>query len=63
MINMTVQRVEQQVIRKFHPKYRTIDEMCFKSKTLYNYANYIIRQAFIKSKKYISYYDINKAGT
>lgn len=60
MINMTVQRVEQQVIRKFHPKFRTIDEMCFKSKTLYNYANYIIRQAFIKSKKYISYYDMNK---
>lgn len=34
--------------------------MCFNSKNLYNYANYIIRQEFIKNGKYINYYDMNK---
>lgn len=32
-----------------------IDELCFKSKNLYNYANYIIRQEYIKNNKYINY--------
>lgn len=57
---MLVQRVEQQVIRKSHPKWKVIDEMCFKSKDLYNYANYMIRQEFINNGNYISYYDMNK---
>jgi len=35
-------RVEQQIIRKSHPLWKTIDEMCFNSKNLYNYANYLI---------------------
>lgn len=56
---MIVNRVEQQVISKNHPFYKVIDEMCFKSKNLYNYANYIIRQEFVKSKKYISYKEMN----
>lgn len=34
--------------------------MCFKSKNLYNYANYIIRQEFIKNEKYIPYREMNK---
>jgi len=34
--------------------------MCFKSKNLYNYANYIIRQEFINNGKYLSYLDMNK---
>lgn len=29
--------------------------MCFKSKNLYNYANYIIRQEFIANKSYLNY--------
>lgn len=53
-------RVEQQVIKKSHPKYKIIDEMCFNSKNLYNYANYIIRQKFIEDGKYISYKEMNK---
>ena len=57
---MKVQRCERIVIKKDHPKYKIIDEMCFKSKELYNYANYIIRQEFINNNKYISYYDMNK---
>lgn len=32
-----------------------IDKLCFKSKNLYNYANFIIRQEFINNKKIIRY--------
>ena len=56
---MKVNRIEQQIIRKSHPLWKTIDEMCFNAKNLYNYANYIIRQEYIESGKYIKYYDMN----
>ena len=57
---MKVQRAEQIIIRKDHPKYKLIDEMCYNSKNLYNEANYIIRQEFITNKNYLNYYDMNK---
>ena len=56
---MKATRVEQQIICKSHPLWKTIDEMCFNAKNLYNYAMYIIRQEYIKSGKYIKYYDMN----
>ena len=56
---MLVNRVEQQVIRKSHPLWKVIDEMCFNAKNLYNYANYIIRQEYIKNKRYIPYKEMN----
>ena len=59
MINMIVNRVEQQIIRKSHPLWKTIDRMCFNAKNLYNYANYIIRQEYIQNKRYISYKEMN----
>jgi putative transposase len=34
--------------------------MCFKSKNLYNYANYIVRQEFINNHKIIFSFDLNK---
>ena len=55
-----VQRAEQIIIRKDHPKYKLIDEMCYNSKNLYNEANYMIRQEFIANKNYLNYYDMNK---
>ncbi len=57
---MKVQRVEQIVIKKNHPKFKIIDEMCFHSKNLYNEANYVLRQEFIENNNYVSYYDMNK---
>ena len=57
---MKVQRCEQIVIKKNHPKFKIIDEMCFNSKNLYNEANYVIRQEFIENGNYINYYDMNK---
>ena len=56
---MIVNRVEQQIIRKSHPLWKTIDEMCFNAKNLYNYANYILRQEFINNKQYIPYRKMN----
>ena len=50
----------QQVIKKSHPKYKTIDEMCFRSKNLYNTVNYMVRQEFINNNIILNYYDVNK---
>lgn len=55
---MKVERVERHVINRNHPMYKICDELCFKSKNLYNYANYILRQEFINNKKYIKYNDL-----
>lgn len=38
--------------------YKSCDELCFKSKNLYNYANYVQRQEFIKTSKIIKYKDL-----
>lgn len=57
---LKVQRAEQIIIRKSHPKFKVIDQQCFHSKNLYNEANYIIRQEFIENGKYLNYYDMNK---
>lgn len=59
MINMIVNRVEQQIIHKSHPLWKTIDKMCFNAKNLYNYALYIIRKEYIEHKRYISYKEMN----
>lgn len=56
---MKVQRIEQIIIRKSHPKFKIIDQQCFHSKNLYNEANYEIRQRFINDGEYISYKDMN----
>ena len=40
--------------------WKIIDTMCFMSKNLYNYANYIIRQEFIENGNYIPYKEMNK---
>jgi len=58
--NMNVNRTEQHQIKNSHPLFKTIDNFCFKSKNLYNYANYTIRQEFIKNKKYIKYKEMDK---
>jgi putative transposase len=48
---MIVSRMEKHTINKNHPMYKIADELCFKSKNLYNYANYIARQIFIITGK------------
>lgn len=40
--------------------WRICDEYCFKSKNLYNYANYELRQSFINTNKIEKYNDLTK---
>lgn len=50
-----VTRTEQHVIKNKDPSWKVIDQLSFKSKNLYNHANYIIRQEFINNNKWIQY--------
>lgn len=53
-----MQRTEQHTI-KFNSEFgKFIDECCFKSKNLYNYANYIIRQEFVDNGNWIRYNEL-----
>lgn len=51
-----MQRVERHIIIKS----KVIDGLCFKSKNLYNLANYHIRQEFISNGKWMRYRNIDK---
>lgn len=55
---MKVNRVEQHLIKKSDGIYKIIDDLCFKSKNVYNYANYIVRQEFIKNNRWIRYNEL-----
>lgn len=48
---MKVTRVEKHNIDKNHKFYHIVDELCRKSKNMYNYGNYIVRQEFIQTSK------------
>lgn len=62
---------ERHIVKQNSPFFKECDALCFKSKNLYNYANYIVRQEFILSSKqkeegvvdhanYLNYYNINR---
>ena len=53
-------RVEKHIIKSNNKYYNLLDEFCYKSKNLYNYANYNIRQEFINNGKWIRYNDLDK---
>ena len=55
---MKVNRIEKHIINKSHSMWNVCDELCFKSKNLYNYANYVQRQLFIKGKPILKYKDL-----
>lgn len=57
---MKVGRVERHNIKRGSPMWKVCDGLCFKSKNLYNYANYIMRQSFINKESIIKYYDLWK---
>lgn len=63
--------VEKHIIGKNHIHYEECDKVCFLSKNLYNYANYVVRQEFISTSKlkqeglldnanYLNYHQIRK---
>lgn len=57
---MIVKRVEKHILRQSNPYFAMIDDFYFKSKNLYNHANYIVRHEFIKNDKWIRCWDLDK---
>lgn len=57
---MIVQRVEKHIVKKNNSYYQMFDDFCFKSKNLYNHANYITRNEFVKNGKWVRYADLDK---
>ena len=57
---MKLSRTERHIIKKSNSYFKEIDDLCFKSKNLYNFANYTIKQEYIKTKKYLNYYKVRK---
>ena len=55
-----MQLVEQHVISKPDPRYAAIDAAAFKSKNLYNAANYEVRQSYILAGKYLNYNEMDR---
>lgn len=51
---------ERHVIKKNNPLFPILDELCFKSKNLYNSTLYKIRQEYFNSRIYLGYYSIQK---
>jgi len=58
--NIKANRIEQHLIKKSNPMWKTVDKYCFRSKNVYNYANYIIRQEFINNSKWIRLSELDK---
>ncbi|MDF5737363.1 MULTISPECIES: RNA-guided endonuclease InsQ/TnpB family protein [unclassified Nostoc] len=46
--------VERHIIKTSHQFYQQIHDLCWRSKNLYNYANYLVRQSFIFEGKYLN---------
>ena len=53
-----MQLVEKHIIKKVHPFYANLDDLCFKSKNLYNATLYAVRQHFFNTNKYLNYYSL-----
>ena len=56
---MKIQLTHQNIINNKHRWYSMLDKLCFKSKNLYNYALYQIRQYYKNTNKYLTYYKLN----
>jgi len=50
-----MQLVEQHIVSIGHQSYAEIDDLCFRSKNLYNSCLYLIKQAYIKDKTNLVY--------
>ena len=61
--NKKIKLVRQTIYKRSDPEYSEMDELCFKSKNLYNATLYAVRQSFIKNGEYLNYNRINKIFT
>lgn len=57
---MIVQRTEKHIIDRQSRWYKLLAEKCHIAKNIYNHANYLIRQEFTSTGKYLNYYQIEK---
>nr|WP_293338143.1 transposase [Microcoleus sp. CAWBG58] len=55
-----MQLTERHIIKSTEHRFAQIDELAFKSKNLYNAANYAIRQSFVYGWGYINYNEMNR---
>ena len=55
-----MQLAERHIIKSTEHRFAEIDELAFKSKNLYNTANYVIRQSFTYGWGYINYNEMNR---
>lgn len=55
-----MQLVDRHVIRKNNSMWAEIDDLAFRSKNLYNLANYHVRQSFIFKGLWLRYGDLDK---
>ncbi|MEG5215533.1 transposase [Microcoleus sp. ARI1-A5] len=55
-----MQLAERHIIKSTEHRFALIDELAFKSKNLYNAANYVIRQSFVYGWSYINYNEMNR---
>jgi putative transposase len=55
-----MQLAERHIIKSTEPRFVEIDQLAFKSKNLYNAANYVIRQNLIYGWGYVNYNEMNR---
>ena len=55
-----IQQVEKHVIKKNHPYYNMFCEYTHLAKNLYNHANYLVRNEFTETGKWLRYRDLDK---
>jgi len=55
-----MQLTERHIIKSTEHRFAQIDSLAFKSKNLYNAANYVIRQSFIYGWNYVNYNEMNR---
>jgi putative transposase len=51
--------VEQHILSRNDSRFEAVDRAAFAAKNLYNAANYLVRQSFIKENVYLNYYDVH----
>jgi len=57
---MQVKRIERHIINRQNKWYKLLENKCYIAKNIYNHANYLIRQTFVKTNKYLTYEEVEK---
>lgn len=55
-----IQQVEKHIIKKSHPHYSMFCEYTHLAKNLYNHANFLVRNEFLSTSKWLRYQDLDK---